>query len=84
MQKRFAVKPPRLRVARRLNVLYTSDKRKIRRKGACDMSRAGNIMLDTGDRFPLMEFDTVESGRLVLPDNLFKHWNVVLFYRGHW
>lgn len=48
------------------------------------MARAGHTILDSGQRFPRLEFDTVAHGPLSLPDGLGAGWAVVLLYRAHW
>ena len=48
------------------------------------MARAGSTILDTGDRFPALEFDTVSHGHLRLPDAFGDGWGVLLIYRAHW
>jgi len=48
------------------------------------MARAGSTVLDSGDRFPALDMDTVAHGRLTLPDTLAGSWGVVLVYRAHW
>ncbi|MBI3827328.1 MAG: hypothetical protein HY294_15145 [Candidatus Rokubacteria bacterium] len=48
------------------------------------MARAGTNILDSGDRFPQLTFDTVAHGRLTLPEAFGEGWSVFLAYRGHW
>jgi hypothetical protein len=48
------------------------------------MARTGTFILDSGDRFPSLEMQTVNSGRLSLPDGFGDGWGVFLIYRGHW
>ncbi len=48
------------------------------------MARASGSILDTGDRFPALEFETVKHGRLTLPDAFGAGWGVFLAYRAHW
>lgn len=48
------------------------------------MARENDRILDTGDFFPEMEFDTVSGEKIVLPRDFGQRWNVLLFYRGHW
>ena len=40
--------------------------------------------LNTGDRFPSMEFDLVGGGKITLPTDITSRYALVLFYRGHW
>ena len=48
------------------------------------MARAGNSILDSGERFPSLTVDTVAHGRVGLPDTFGDGWGVVLIYRAHW
>ncbi len=48
------------------------------------MARAGTMILDSGDRFPRLEMETVKHGRVVLPDAFGDGWGVVVIYRAHW
>ena len=48
------------------------------------MARADTMILDSGDRFPRLEMETVKHGRVVLPDAFGAAWGVVLIYRAHW
>jgi hypothetical protein len=48
------------------------------------MARAGSKILDSGERFPALTFDTVAHGRVSLPEGLGPGWGVVLLYRAHW
>lgn len=48
------------------------------------MARTGGTILDSGDRFPSLDVDTVSHGRLALPDAFGDRWGVVLLYRAHW
>jgi hypothetical protein len=41
-------------------------------------------MHDTGDFFPVMDFNTINGETAVLPGDLIGGWGIVLFYRGHW
>ncbi len=53
-------------------------------RGDFKMARENDRMLDTGDFFPEMEFDTVSGEKIVLPRDFGQRWNVLLFYWGHW
>lgn len=53
-------------------------------QGGTTMARAGSHILDRGDRFPPLAFDTVQHGRVTLPDHFAGCWGVVLLYRAHW
>ena len=48
------------------------------------MARASATIVDSGDRFPALSMDTVEHGRITLPDHFADSWGVVLVYRAHW
>jgi hypothetical protein len=48
------------------------------------MARAGQHILDSGERFPILEFDTVDHGRVSLPKAFEGGWGVFLAYRAHW
>lgn len=48
------------------------------------MARANCQILDTGDPFPSLEFDTVAGARAVLPRDFGGRWAVLLLYRGEW
>ena len=48
------------------------------------MARANSAILDSGDRFPQLTFETVAHGRLTLPGAFGDGWAVFLAYRGHW
>ncbi|HKB26739.1 MAG TPA: hypothetical protein VKG64_17015 [Methylomirabilota bacterium] len=48
------------------------------------MARVGPFILDSGDRFPALELDTVKHGRLGLPDWFGERWGALLVYRGWW
>ncbi len=48
------------------------------------MAQAKGKMHDTGDFFPVLEFQTTAGESVVLPGDLIGGWSVVLLYRGHW
>jgi peroxiredoxin len=48
------------------------------------MAREQTKMHDTGDFFPVIEFETITGETVVLPGDLIGKWSVVLFYRGQW
>jgi hypothetical protein len=48
------------------------------------MARAGQHILDSGQQFPTLEFDTVDHGRISLPKAFQGGWGVLLAYRAHW
>ncbi len=48
------------------------------------MAREGTFILDSGDKFPALAFETVAHGRLDLPDWFGDAWGVFLVYRAHW
>lgn len=48
------------------------------------MARAGSTILDTGDTRPALAMDTVNHGRLRLPEGFGRGWGVLLLYRAHW
>lgn len=41
------------------------------------------MRLDSGDRFPTVEGETLEGGTIAVPDDIDRTWKVLLFYRGH-
>jgi len=43
-----------------------------------------DVLLDSGDRFPEMVFETVTHGRVSIDENFARGYGVVLLYRGHW
>jgi hypothetical protein len=47
------------------------------------MARTGRP-LDAGDRFPALAFETLNDGRLELPEAFGNGWGVLLVYRAHW
>ena len=48
------------------------------------MARTSGSILDTGDRFPTLEFETVKHGRIGLPEAFRGGLGVFLAYRAHW
>jgi hypothetical protein len=48
------------------------------------MARANCRILDNGDPFPALEFDTVAGERMALPRAFGGGWGVILLYRGDW
>ncbi len=48
------------------------------------MARAGTHILDSGDRFPDLGAETVQHGRLTVPEFFGGGWGVFLLYRAHW
>mgnify|MGYP006275733631 FL=1 len=48
------------------------------------MARAKGPLLDTGDRFPSLRFETVEHGQALIDEDFYRGYGVVLIYRGHW
>lgn len=48
------------------------------------MARIGNKILDTGDVFPNLTFNTIDGGQIQSATRLRGSWNVILFYRGFW
>jgi hypothetical protein len=40
--------------------------------------------LKEGDLFPHFSVETVNHGKLTLPDDIQTRWMVLLFYRGWW
>jgi hypothetical protein len=48
------------------------------------MARESSTILDTGDRFPDLEFNLVSGEKMLLPRDLGNRWRVLLIYRGHW
>jgi len=41
-------------------------------------------ILEAGDVFPAIEFESINGNSVVLPDDFAGKWTVLLFYRGHW
>ena len=48
------------------------------------MARELGPLLDSGDVFPMIEFQTVAGKQLRLPADVAEKWTVLLFYRGDW
>lgn len=48
------------------------------------MAKENCKILDTGDGFPVMEFNSVIGEIILLPRDFKEKWNILLFYRGHW
>ena len=48
------------------------------------MARVEGKLLDTGEPFPGLSFDTVEHGQVQIDDHFSQGYSVVLIYRGHW
>jgi hypothetical protein len=48
------------------------------------MARAGTAILDSGQILPMLSVDTVDHGRLTVPDHFGGGWGVFLVYRAHW
>lgn len=48
------------------------------------MARQEGVLLDSGDLFPEMAFETVAHGRVPIDENFARGYGVVLLYRGHW
>lgn len=48
------------------------------------MAREGLFILDSGDKFPTLSMETVNHGRVMLPDAFRDDWGVFLVYRAHW
>jgi hypothetical protein len=48
------------------------------------MAREGSFILDSGDKFPTLVMETVNHGRLTLPEAFGGGWGVFLVYRAHW
>jgi hypothetical protein len=48
------------------------------------MAREGSFILDSGDAFPALTMQTVNHGRLTLPEAFGGGWGVFLAYRAHW
>ena len=48
------------------------------------MARKDVNILDTGDQFPEMDFDSVSDGRIKIPGDFRQKWSVFLIYRGSW
>jgi hypothetical protein len=48
------------------------------------VTQASSIKLDSGSRFPDVEFQLLDGTKLTLPKAWSGHWGSLLFYRGHW
>jgi hypothetical protein len=48
------------------------------------MSHSNGKILDTGNAFPEMTFETTRGVTTRLPRDFGIRWNILLFYRGHW
>jgi alkyl hydroperoxide reductase subunit AhpC len=48
------------------------------------MARVNAHILDSGDTFPDLEMDSVDHGRIQLPEHFSGGWGVLLVYRAHW
>jgi hypothetical protein len=48
------------------------------------MPRTTPTILDSGDAFPELAIDTVEHGRVALPEHWGDGYGVLLVYRAHW
>ncbi len=48
------------------------------------MARENVPVLDSGDKFPLIELSAVSGDRLKVPEDFLGSWSVILFYRGDW
>jgi hypothetical protein len=48
------------------------------------MAREGTFILDSGDKLPTLSMETVNHGRVTLPDAFGEEWGVFLVYRAHW
>jgi hypothetical protein len=48
------------------------------------MARREDGLLDSGDPFPEMAFETVAHGRVRIDESFTRGYGVVLIYRGHW
>jgi len=48
------------------------------------MAGAEGVLLDTGNRFPELAFETVNHGGVRIDRDFTRGYGVVLVYRGHW
>ena len=48
------------------------------------MPREAGQLLDTGDRFPDIEFATTSGATMRLPADTNGKWTALIFYRGDW
>ncbi len=48
------------------------------------MARQEGILLDSGDQFPEMSFETVAHGQMRIDEHFIRGYGVVFVYRGHW
>jgi len=54
------------------------------KKEVLSMAREQGILLDSGDVFPNIEFQTVEGKGVRLPADVAGKWTALIFYRGDW
>ena len=47
------------------------------------MARSQGKILDSGEFFPDLEFNTTEGDKIVLPLEFGNRWNVFLMHHGH-
>jgi hypothetical protein len=48
------------------------------------MAREKSSILDSGDMFPEITFQTITGKEVVLPKDFGNGWSLFLVYRGHW
>lgn len=48
------------------------------------MAQAQTTKLDSGSRFPDIEFQLLDGSRVRLPAAWSGRWGALLIYRGHW
>jgi len=48
------------------------------------MARESAFILDSGDTLPTLTMETVEHGRVTVPEAFNNGWGVFLIYRGYW
>jgi hypothetical protein len=48
------------------------------------VSRTNCTILDTGNVFPELRFNTIDGNLVSLPAHFGDRCNILLFYRGHW
>ncbi len=48
------------------------------------MARSDTRMLEKGDFFPSLVFETLDNGSISFPNDLNGKFCVFLFYRGYW
>jgi hypothetical protein len=48
------------------------------------MAHEKDVLLDSGERFPDLDFNLVDGGKMSFLRDTGGQWRVLLIYRGHW